>query len=268
MSNVKISRIMTGSGMTIFCSNMSKPFTMSSDHNLYQELVAAVSSKDIKAIEKIIDRATAIKEYSNGVVKIINGTLLVNDTPVHSVLVDRIISMFHQDIDFEYMIKFLYNLMQNPSDSSRQELYMFLENGDMPITDDGRFLAYKWVTDDYMDCHTRTFSNRVGAVVSMPRHKVDANRHNTCSSGLHVCTHAYTKFGTRLMVVAVNPAHVVSVPIDYDNAKMRVSEYEVLYEVGADEYNKFDKNTPVMPVVKSNPTLPARDKLGRFVSSK
>jgi hypothetical protein len=136
----------------------------------------------------------------------------------------------------------------------------------MPITEDGRFLAYKWVRSNYFDCHTGTFNNSVGKVCKMPRNKVNDDRTQTCSDGLHVCTHAYTKFGERLMVVAVNPRDVVSVPNDYDNAKMRVCEYEVMYEVPADKYEKFDA---AMPVVSSTngKSLPKRDSRGRFVKS-
>jgi hypothetical protein len=65
----------------------------------------------------------------------------------------------------------------------------------------------------------------------MARNSVNDNPEETCSHGLHVCSEGYTKFGDRLMLVAVNPADVVSVPIDYNASKMRTCRYTVFQEI-------------------------------------
>jgi hypothetical protein len=107
----------------------------------------------------------------------------------------------------------------------------------LPITDDGYFLAYKRVNRNYTDCHSGTFDNHVGKVVEMPREKVNANRNETCSAGLHVCSHSYLSHysGDRIVVVKINPKDVVSVPVDYNNAKMRVCRYEVVSELKSED---------------------------------
>lgn len=270
MTNTKIAKIITLSGITLMVTGYP-PFTMSRDHKLFDRLLTAVNDKDVQGVLEVINISQRIEQESKGIVTIRNGMVYIkdndgNDEQLHDVIAERILSMHEQGIDFEYMAKFLENLMQNPSFASRQELYLFLENGDMPITEDGRFLAYKWVRSNYFDCHSGTFDNSVGKVCKMARNKVNDDRTQTCSSGLHVCTHAYTKFGDKLMVVAVNPRDVVSVPNDYDNAKMRVCEYEVMYEVSSDKYDKFDAATPV--VSSSNgQSLPKRDSRGRFIKT-
>jgi hypothetical protein len=53
------------------------------------------------------------------------------------------------------------------------ELYGFLEKGNLPITNDGHFLAYKKVRKDYKDCHSGTMDNSIGQVVEMERNQVD-----------------------------------------------------------------------------------------------
>lgn len=254
-----ISKILTVSALTVVVTGRAEPFVISRDHKLFGSLLIAVNNKDEAEVLGIIDIANKVNEFSQGSVSIRNGQVFVGDEEVSQLIAERILELYNNGLDFEYMAKFLENLMQNPSFTSRQELYLFLENGDCPITDDGRFLAYKWVRDDYYDTHTGRFSlNKPGAVIKMERGKVDDRRENTCSYGLHVCTHAYTKFGERLMMVAVNPKDVVSVPSDYDNAKMRVSEYEVLFEVGGEnDYVKMDGG-----IVSTQP----REKNGRFSS--
>jgi len=257
MSNSTFAKILTQSGITLLIAGRSAPFTMARDHKLFDKLLEAVKAKDLKEIEAIIDVAHVVKGYSKGKVTIEDGVVIYNGEAIGGVLTDRILELFQMGQDFEYMAKFLENLMQNPSFQSRQELYLFLENGNMPITEDGRFMAYKWVRDDYHDCHTGRFDNSVGKVLKMDRGSVDDRRENTCSYGFHVCTHGYEKFGTRLMLVAINPRDVVSVPVDYANAKMRVCEYEVIKEIPVEEYRDF----------KGTGTYDVRDSRGRFTKS-
>lgn len=72
--------------------------------------------------------------------------------------------------------------------------------------------------------------NYVGAVVEMPRDKVDSNGQVECSVGLHVGTYDYASnfiYGGDLLLVKVNPADVVAVP-DYDFSKLRACRYKVI----------------------------------------
>lgn len=173
-----------------------------------------------------------------------------------SSIVDRMIKMKIDGFDTAPMVKFLTNLYQNPSKTSVDELYLFLEKTNLPITDDGCFIAYKIVRNDYKDCYTGTIDNSVGLVVQMPRFEVDDRRYNTCSSGLHFCSRSYLpSYGTakrhddRVLMLKINPADVVSIPSDYNNAKGRCWRYEVVGEVVGGrsklEYNEFTDKSVV-----------------------
>ena len=75
----------------------------------------------------------------------------------------------------------------------------------------------------------------VGAVVEMPRDKVDSRGDVECSVGLHVGTYGYaSKFYagdiSQLLLVKVDPKDVVSVP-DYDFTKLRACRYTVVGEI-------------------------------------
>jgi len=83
--------------------------------------------------------------------------------------------------------------MSNPSMTSRNELFLFLEAANLPITEDGCFLAYKAVTSDFKDKHSRKFDNSPGVTLEMPRRDVDDNREQTCSYGFHAAAYEYAK---------------------------------------------------------------------------
>lgn len=182
-------------------------------------------------------------------VEVVAGEVLYNGTPLHNVLCERILDVLREGLEATGLVKFLENLMKNPSYTAVQELYLFLEANKIPITEDGYFLAWKKIRHDWKDIYSGSVDYSIGAKPTMPRNQVDENRHQTCSRGLHVAGWDYLPhFGSsntnsdRVIIVKVNPADVVAVPSDYNNAKMRVATMEVLREykdrqVEADEFS-------------------------------
>lgn len=192
-----------------------------------------------------IQNAVAATEESSpdylpkGVFQVTSNSVSYNGEPVHGVLVDRILQLLHEGFDFMPMVRFMENLYLNPADFARDELYLWLENSQLPITEDGYFLAYKNVNGDFTSIHDGKTRNDVGTIVSMPRTLVDDNRNRTCSQGLHFCSPSYLphfSWGQNNVTVLlkINPADVVSIPNDYDNAKGRAWQYEVLSVVDHD----------------------------------
>jgi len=176
-----------------------------------------------------------------------------DDEQVHGTIVDRLLSFVNEDLPVTPLVNFVKKLMQNPSMVSAHELYDFLDHKSLPICEDGDFLAYKVVTNDYKDKYSRTKDNTVGATVTEVRRKVDDNRKNGCSKGLHAGTLEYVQsFGhfekdedgeitpssDKVIIVKINPKHVVSVPLCTDCQKLRTEEYSVLRDYdGEMEYS-------------------------------
>lgn len=133
-----------------------------------------------------------------------------------------------------------YNFLQKLSDSSHEDTYSrlheFLKHNNITINAEGNILAWKVVTSDFKDCYTSTFDNSVGQVVSMPRQSVEHNVDRTCSRGLHACAFSYVQhFGgndSNLILVEIDVRNIVSVPTDYNGAKVRCCEYKVLHSFG------------------------------------
>jgi hypothetical protein len=176
-------------------------------------------------------------------IRIYNGSLYYNGNIVHSALADRIVDIVREGLPVVPWVRFAGNVYSNPAEFSREELYLFLEKADLPITEDGCFLAYKNVRDDYKDIYSGSISNTIGSIVSMPRQAVDVDRYRTCSTGLHFASKDYLPHyrsgGSRTVVVKINPADVVSIPSDYDNTKGRCWRYEVVGEIPFEQIQTY-----------------------------
>lgn len=151
---------------------------------------------------------------------------------VQEVIEPRAEKLQAYDESLDSIKAFVKKLKKNPSEDSRQDLLMFLAKWDLPIVEDGDFLAYKNVSDGFRDLYSGTFDNSIGKTVSMPRSKVCTDRNRACGEGLHVCAYDYIQSSLDegiVVVCKVNPADVVSVPhIDSSISKMRVCKYKVI----------------------------------------
>jgi hypothetical protein len=237
--------ILQGNNVTVVIGN--KPHTIAKSHITYQKVVDAIKQGDWERVRDIIEPKQVVLNYGQGNVSVQGETLYWKGKPMHNALTTRMIAMLQDEFPIEPLVNFMENLMSNPSRQAVNELYGFLEKNSLPITPDGHFLAYKRVRENYFDCHTGTMDNSVGKIVEMERNEVDDNRNQTCSTGLHFCSHSYLAHfsGARTVIVKINPRDVVSIPSDYNDAKGRACRYEVVGEVGVNPEDEVEFNKPV-----------------------
>ena len=225
--------IVSGNGtITVVIDNQS--FTVGYDHPNYMAIKECIVNDDAENIVELIDIPSAIEDYADGKVTVIDGVLRYDGEEIHNSLTERIMGMMRNGFPFEPMVKFLANVLENHSNRAVQELYTFLEHKNLPITEDGCFLAYKAVTSDYKDKWTQQIDNSVGETVSMQRRKVNDDCGVGCSDGLHCGALDYVEGyrsehnADRVVIVKVNPKDVVSVPTDCECQKVRTCEYQVI----------------------------------------
>lgn len=247
MTDFKIqAHIVTRDTITLIKMN-GQPFQIPSSSSMYGTAKEALANKDMALLKDIVSKSDRLadKYKAYGRVDVFNGHITVDGTTVTSYLVDRILEGVQEAAAIDPLIAFLDNVMDNPSYRAVQDLYPFLEASELPITEDGYFLAYKGVRYDFRDHHSGTFDNTPGKIVQMARNNVDEDPSRTCSSGLHACGAKYLAgghygFGSeKIILVKINPAHVVAFPTDYENQKLRCSQYEVLMEVDRDSFTNF-----------------------------
>jgi hypothetical protein len=203
---------------------------------LSDRLIKAVKENRLGEIPALVSASQRIKTFSKGAFTVNNGVVEVNGVPAPRVLSDKIVRFSNDGLPFQPLLKFAENLQSNPSFRAVNELYQFLEKNDHPLTENGNFIAYKRVRGNFKDIHSNTFDNSVGNVLEVPRNEVDEDSSRTCSHGLHVANweYAHTQFASNdrdtdiMLEVEVNPADVVAIPSDYNQAKMRVCKYKVL----------------------------------------
>lgn len=219
---------------------------------IYDKIKDLSTPKFLKEVEKIKD--FIIKSdgqlYLSGI-----------SVPIPEELAEIIKDGLENNVDISIYRNFWANLVVNPDTNVRSQLFNFLRHNGHPITKHGYFLAYKAVrvshkfdtktgkkvlpdiydpetgerklTQDlvFTTIHQGPYGNiiKVGQPISMPREECDSDNNVTCSRGLHVGSMEYVKtFGDSDSVILeclINPRHVVAVPVDYNNTKMRVCQY-------------------------------------------
>lgn len=225
--------------LTVFFGTPARPYTILSSAPLFLTALEALKAGDEAKLSRALEVKKALLE--NDKFKLYDDAIFFDGVQLGHKMFDRIAAVFKTGLDITPIVKFLERVHANPSQTARDELYLFLEHNNLPITDDGHFLAYKVINADYTDCHTGKMDNSVGATVRLDRDKCDPYRDNVCAPGLHFCSRSYIgtmwrSSGRRLVVLKIDPANVVSIPSDYNNSKGRACEYLILEEIGENDH--------------------------------
>jgi len=263
---MSISYIRTQDNITYFVDGV--PATISREDSRYDAAVEAIKNGDAEALRNLTleSKARHITEITAGKIRFVpeKRALYYNGELISHSIIERLFMFYEEGFPIVNLLRFMDRLMLNPSKRSVDQLYRFIESCNLPITESGHFLAYKVVTSDYKDIRTKTFDNSPGKEVSMPRNQVLDDPNVTCASGLHAASKDYLSYygnchngDNRVVVVMIDPADVVSVPIDHNNSKLRVCRYVVLCEIPYDEamndgIGKYVPNDSVWGTQKSN----------------
>ena len=229
---MKIPYILTEESLTVVVDG--KAMTMQKDHPAWTQAIDALNNEEYDRLENLFDVSKAVEDYvdNESGITVKEGSVFFQGEAIHNVVVDKILSFMRQGLPFKPLVRFLGKLMANPSRRAVNELYAFLEHKSMPITPDGNFVAYKGVTEDFKDFHTRKFDNSVGQTLSMVRNSVCDDANIGCSYGFHAGSYEYAKgyasSGGHLMRVEIDPTDVVSVPLECDCQKLRTAKYKVI----------------------------------------
>lgn len=261
----------TNSAVTVILNG--KPRSISSKYSTqYKQAIEAIKSKNWDSLYSIFNIIDSLAQYANKLVYL-NNSFLFNGKVLNNIVTKKIKDFWLAGLPAEPLFNFLNNCLLNPRQESVEELYLFLEKNGFTLTEDGCFIAWRKVDDNYMSynenpdgTHNRNYP---GDVVKMDRNLCDFNRKNTCSRGLHFCAWDYLSYyhggSGKTMLVKINPRNVVSIPNDYNDAKGRCCEYEVLEEVLTHEkVNILENKGYFQATTEGVKYYNNRDKNGRF----
>jgi hypothetical protein len=242
--------IINQTGIVLFMNN--KPQKFASSDPKYAAIIAALrlpSDQQEAAINKALEAADVNRNIQSKGFQLNPNTREVSyhGELLPAPLAQKVFSLIEQNLPVTLLEKFWENLKQNPSYNSVRELYDFLSYKELPITEDGCFLAYRGLLDDFYSVSGNTKTkvlqgvvnsqgriyNGVGEHIEVQRNCVDDDRNNHCSFGIHAGSWDYARGWSRgkMVVVKINPKDVVSVPADCECQKLRCCAYTVVSEV-------------------------------------
>jgi hypothetical protein len=236
--------------------------TFDQNHPSYDQLVDAIRLNDEANFLKGISIGKSVQEWSKNGFTFTGGVLYYQGEEIAKEITAIVLDMISGGFNEVPILNFMVRLFKNPSSRAVKELYSWLSHKSLAICEDGCFLAYKSVniyngelfTDrygrevksgDYVDKYTSTIRNNVGDVNDMPRRKVNDDFQVGCSDGFHVGSLKYVTevySSNKQIICKVDPADVVSVPLDCDCQKIRCCYYEVISEF---------KNLPIVEMDKT-----------------
>ena len=231
----------------------------------YSEIKEAVINNDKEALNKLVLTKDTLQENiknlivssteddtENMDIKIVDKNIMYNGKIYKGHLSAQFVKyLAENNTEMIKLFKnFIANCNMNPSHNSIEELYDFVFVNKLKVTPTGTVLLYKWVNNDYKDCHTNTFLNTPGLTVKMDRSRVNNDRNETCSRGLHLCSYGYGKFGDRLLLCEVHPKDVVSIPTDYNRSKLRCCQYTTLIDI-TEYWDEFSKKGDFLSIAKN-----------------
>lgn len=250
----------SGTQITVVVNGVS--YALDDTHVSFQKIYDSLvgDTYDESTLLGLLSPTKEILRSFNGKVTIDGGTVYYNGEAMYNRFSNTMLDFYRKGLPVGKLLNFMEKLMNNPSRNSREQFYEFLNLHNFSITENGDFLAYKGVNNDFTaitagpgvvngevfsDSSTH-LDNTPGNHLEIERREVVDNPGVGCAFGLHVGSYEYAShFGPTTVEVIVNPEDIVSVPNDSHFQKVRVCRYTVLRVVGAevqssDRYDTVD----------------------------
>jgi hypothetical protein len=227
------------------------PYIVSVDDPRYEAVTEAVDEDDEEGLLNILSSKRKASGMLRGLedegIEYSEGTYSYKGNTIAMDLNDYLAAAMDTGGSVTPIVKFIQNLYENPNHDTRMRLFGFIERNKMPLMDDGRFIAFKGVGEDYYDKHSHTVDHTPGRYIPVKDWSdVDTDSTVTCSRGYHACAKEYLDSwyagSDRIVSVAIDPADVGAIPDDYNQAKLRCRHYAVLADI-TDKFNAEKSNS-------------------------
>lgn len=291
MTNTNSAYVLTANSVSLL--HNGKTYSAQKSHSNFDDIVAALNKRDYDTAANCINVGRGIANYLSNSVEFRDGGVFYKNNRIGGPLVQAVLDYKRAGSDYSNrLVKFMEKLFSNVSQRAIQESYTFLVHQQMPICENGDFLCYKGVRNDYysitagsmklikgkVDQYGHIF-NGIGEEIECERNLVCDDKTVGCAgNSLHAGSFNYAndfKSDGRLMIVKVNPKDIVSVPEDAAYQKMRVCAYQVIGEESRELNNISDSDYVEKAIardangrfVKGSAVGAKRDSQGRFVSA-
>jgi hypothetical protein len=239
--------ILTNTGLTVVDNN-EKSHHVETSHPNFSKICVAVSNNNQEDFDSLLNQRIVTfdeVEFSHPLFQQKDGVWFYRDTWVlGEPFINKLKSMVSLGFSLDPLILFLDNLYNNVSNRVIEQLIQFMDYKELPITEDGCFIAYKGLQADKYSVHGNPnvqllqgvvnergqVLNEQGHVIEVRRNQVNDDPNVHCSHGLHAGSYEYAKDFSQgiLATVKINPIDVVAVPTDYSCQKLRCCKYVVI----------------------------------------
>ena len=211
-----------------------KNYNVDSSHPNYRDLFYCLKGGDNCEREfiELYDVASSVETKSDGNFCILDGVVHYKGKPVHETISRYIMEISNLGLPYDNIVVFIENLYLNPSKRAVEQLFGFMQNKGLPVTEDGYIIAWKAVDQFFRDKWTGKVDNTPGCAPSMPRNEIDEDA--DCGPGFHggslqFCSN-YGYGEDKVIQIKIHPKDVVNIPRHCSCEKIRFSDYEVLRE--------------------------------------
>jgi hypothetical protein len=234
---------LTNGTITVILDNGAQILTARNDHPKWNEILEAYKAGNENRLTSLISMKSVVETFSNGELSV-NGTgVMFKGRPLHGVDANRVLAFLRDGLPYQPIANYMLKKMENSSSRAINEMYAFLEHGNMALTPSGNFIAYKGVQDDFYSVRGNKDTiviqgtvnsegqvlNSIGATIEVQRNCVDDNFNNACGQGLHAGSLRYaTGWSNNVILVEIDPRDVVSIPSDSNCQKLRCCKYKVI----------------------------------------
>lgn len=134
----------TKSGATFFLKG--RPLSISRESSHWDQVWEVYQTQDEDQLENILDPRVALSTFSHERLTYREGQLVYGGQKLPLALTEKILALYEGNLPFEPFVRFYERLQLNPSNRAVEQLYRFLETGIWPLLEDGKILAYKYVS--------------------------------------------------------------------------------------------------------------------------
>lgn len=236
---------LTNGTLTVILDNGNEILTARNDHPKWERIVDAFKASNENDLISLLSLKSCVEAFSVGQLSVNSTGVTFRGQPMHTVDSARVMAFLRDGLPYKPLANYMARKMANPSARAISELYNFLEHKNMPITPEGKIIAYKGVQPNFYSVRGNKQTivvqgevnsegqilNAVNSTIEVERSSVDDDFRNGCSFGIHAGSLSYAKgWGKRVVLVEIDPADVVSVPEDCNCQKLRCCKYKVIGE--------------------------------------
>ena len=222
----------SGNVLTLVLNGRS--FEVQNDHPNFKKIVRGLKDLTEDQVYDLVVAKEEVKQQEGVVVNSDTVELVIDGQVVDPVLADEVFSLERAGLPTDGMINFIRKLYNNTSSTVVERLLDFIKVNGITVDSNVDIIGYKAVKNDWFDKYSGTISNAPGTTVRMKRHKVDDDHECGCSKGLHFGSLDYVAtYGggdDKIIIVRIDPANVVTVPLSCNHKKVRTCEYYVIGE--------------------------------------